>query len=300
MGKGAKTKCEQGSLTGMLGPEALSWPEQAKRSSRLQGIEQALMQPEFYGYTAIKTEVKRRQAAQRSTGIDNEPQQLSHTPEASVEHAFKSGSHQQVRKILVDLDSTLFPLHVAAEEKGVSHDPVTSSQWDDFGNSIQAEGFQDIEAFFKDLHSDADLMIRAGVFKHAPQVIKILREQYGVEVHLLTHRSPDSRAACEEWLEACSVEYDGLQVAFDSKLDYARREGIEIVFDDKPQTLLEFHEDGRDGISLDWGYLDQGIDSGQVGAGRVDLVSGWGDALDSVLSCMADRIAVSEANQVPA
>lgn len=188
-------------------------------------------------------------------------------------------------QLMIDLDSTLFPLENAAQELGVDISVNNIKAWNEsddiFGDLIvaasgrpelqlaaglsaeqRAERGKTIADFFERLHVDSELMQRAGVFEFAPQIIADWREQ-GIKIHIVTHRSPLAAHGTEEWLKAMNIGYDHFICDSPSEADkiaYCQQHGIPVLIDDKPQTIIDAEAVGIEAISLAWPYSAEALE----------------------------------------
>lgn len=188
-------------------------------------------------------------------------------------------------QVMIDLDSTLFPIDRALRELGLDIYDSERESWGEDGDSLgdaimmrynrpdllhgkelseeQQQDKADIcIRFFEELHGDEELMRRAGVFRYAPQLIKEMREQ-GIRVHILTHRSPEVAEATKAWLGAMGIEYDDFVCDHShnaDKIEYCQERGIPVLLDDKPKTIRDAEAAGIEAISLAWPYSKKALE----------------------------------------
>jgi phosphoglycolate phosphatase-like HAD superfamily hydrolase len=239
------------------------------------------MAADFY----LQPKVRRRLAAEVATGLPRrgDVHLLDHKSPL-LEAVRDDPRFTEQRQVMIDLDSTLFPLDRAMRELGVDILTQEVDSWgadgDPVGDAIlreagrtnllhgkeltpeeQEEKIALLVDFFQRLHSDEELMKRAGVFEFAPQIISDLRER-GVKVHIVTHRSPSTAAATIAWLDAMEIEYD--QFVCDlpdvaDKIKYCQESGIPVILDDKPKTIIDAEAVGIEAVSLSWPYSQKAL-----------------------------------------
>jgi phosphoglycolate phosphatase-like HAD superfamily hydrolase len=241
----------------------------------------AALSAEFYAET-----VQRSLDREVATNIDaaNHGQHFRHQS-ALVQAVGDDPLFAPDRQLMIDLDSTLFPLEKAVSELGVnisSAEIKARNNNDDIfgdliveslgrgdlqlGAEITAEQRQErgplIVDFFERLHVDSELMQRAGVFEFAPQIIDDWRQQ-GIKIHIVTHRSPLAAHGTEEWLRAMNIGYDYFICDSPSEADkiaYCQQHAIPVLIDDKPQTIIDAEAVGIEAVSLAWPYSAEALE----------------------------------------
>lgn len=191
----------------------------------------------------------------------------------------------QEMQVMIDLDSTIFPLDRAMREKGIDVEIISVEDWSSSGDTIGdaimihfgradllhekdldeeqlQEKIQILGDFFRELHEDEELMKRAGVYRYAPQMIHLMRKQ-GIKVHILTHRAPTAALSTQIWLEEMGIEYDFFECAESGdldKIDYCKKHKIPLLFDDKPKTITDAEDAGIEALSLKWPYSKKALE----------------------------------------
>lgn len=188
------------------------------------------------------------------------------------------------RRILLDLDETVFPLGDAIRKAGIDMPPTQDiDSYGSVGEAISSNG-QHPPDFFKRIHSDHQFMNDVGVYDGAPEVLRQLSDM-GVEIHVVTHRDPEAKQATESWLQSAKIPYDHLEVSFEDKLDYCRRNEIETVVDDHPDLIERAERAGLDAVSLGWPYAERAtkqFDGERAGD--------WREMGYDIISTIEDRI----------
>jgi phosphoglycolate phosphatase-like HAD superfamily hydrolase len=191
-------------------------------------------------------------------------------------------------RVMIDLDSTLFPLDGALREMGVHFRTRNSQYWEsgesdlsdailldrfgrndlcgkDLSEEQRAERITLITAFFAELHSSAERLRSSGVFEYAPDMLRML-QQNGAEIHIFTHRDERSTKATLDWLRAMGIPYDKFRLEDPSrdssrsdKIAYCLEEGISICVDDKPDTIRQAEAAAIEALSLSWPYTEAAI-----------------------------------------
>lgn len=223
--------------------------------------------------------VERRLAAEMPTGLGERREGMFKTRSKIIEAVADDPRFSDILQVTVDLDSTLFPLDRAMREMGVDLPTTETDVWSEDENPVgdailksvgrpeladgndltpeqEKEKVQILIKFFEELHGDEELMKRAGVFEYGPQMIEEMRRQ-GITVHVVTHRSPDALDETEAWLEAMGIEYDDIVCDHAHEVDkikYCTDNGVPIILDDKPKTIIDAEAAGVEAISLAWPY----------------------------------------------
>jgi uncharacterized HAD superfamily protein len=153
---------------------------------------------------------------------------------------------------MVDVDSTLYPsdpifVRGMAELYGIS---ITLEDMDEWGwpaRYISDEQFARlIREFF---HAESEIAA-AVPFPGATSALAAWRRA-GHQVHIVSDRHPRTRAATLAWFARVGITYDAcvLRSPID-KISYARRHRIDIIIDDRSDTLVRARESGLGAATL--------------------------------------------------
>ena len=144
-----------------------------------------------------------------------------------------------VRRILVDIDSTLYEMvplfsKTAAAKYGVKFNPKDYNHWDywqQIGMTLE-QWLGTIDAS----HEPARVLAN----KPFPGAVAAIRAwaAKGAEIHIVSDRKPSSFEATAQWLNAIGLPKHVLYLAprFD-KLEYAKTHSIDLMIDDKPSLI---------------------------------------------------------------
>jgi len=144
-----------------------------------------------------------------------------------------------VRRILVDIDSTLYDMvplfskHAAAKY-GVKFHPRDYNHWD-YWQKIGMTLEQWLGTI--DASHEPAMVLANKPFPGAVAAIRAWAAQ-GVEIHVVSDRKPVSFEATRQWLNGIGLPKHVLFLAprFD-KLEYVKEHGIDLVIDDKPSLI---------------------------------------------------------------
>lgn len=217
-------------------------------------------------------------------------------------------------QVMVDIDSTLFPMDDALREMGVHMKVRNISHWGEGGDSLgdaimidywgrddlvaknlgkeeKAERGRLLGEFFARMHSSGPRMERSGVYEYAPQLMQLLH-MHGIKLHVFTHRSERAQQSTREWLLAMNIPYDHLRVedpagdrVRSDKVLYCQENRISVCVDDKPDTIRRAEAAGIEALSLDWKYASNTIrESGADPAGC------WRELGEGILLHIENRI----------
>ena len=178
-------------------------------------------------------------------------------------------------KIMVDIDSTLYPLMYAMRLIN-GHDhiiPERIYEYNDLYHMSSAEAIHE--------SCEIDTMRQIGLIPGALSAVHKMQD-HNLELHFLTHRheslSDETRNfLVEEGIDVEHFECD-LKVA---KIPYCQERGISHIIDDKPLTLEEAVSTGIEAHTLAWQYTSQVSKTHGI-----PVTHNWYDLLQSVL----DRI----------
>lgn len=162
--------------------------------------------------------------------------------------------HRRVRRILVDIDATLYdsdPLFIKYFRQLHDIELERIAEWDFWRGLITAEEF--VVLIQKHYHSTAEI-IGARPYRGAAEAINAWRAA-GITVHIVSDRRPRTAAATRAWLAKIGLSYDKLVLRSPiDKIDYALRHRIDLVIDDKPATLRRAIEVGLQAATLTYPY----------------------------------------------
>lgn len=140
-------------------------------------------------------------------------------------------------RILVDIDSTLYPaneifLRLFREMYGI--ELGTIRHWDFYQRHMDdAEFGRFISEHF---HAEHEILA-ARPFRGAVEALRAWADA-GARIHIVSDRLPNKRAATRRWLQRIGVPCERLVVRSPiDKIAYARRARIDLIVDDRPDTL---------------------------------------------------------------
>jgi uncharacterized HAD superfamily protein len=160
------------------------------------------------------------------------------------------------RKIMVDIDSTLYPsdpifIRAMSEMYGVQLDLSALDHWDWPLQHISSEQFAALISEY--FHSDTEILA-AVPFRGAVEAINAWRAE-GHRVHVVSDRGVRAKPATLTWLNNIGIGYDALVLRLGvDKIEYARRHRIDLVIDDRPDTLERAVEAGFAAATLVYPY----------------------------------------------
>lgn len=160
------------------------------------------------------------------------------------------------QRIMVDIDSTLYPsdpifIRAMSEMYGVNLELASLNHWDWWREHISAEQFVTLISDY--FHSDTEILA-AVPFRGAVEAVNDWRAA-GHRVHIVSDRGPRARIATIAWLERIGIEYDALFLRLGmDKIEYAHRHRIDLVIDDRPDTLERAVEAGFAAATLVYPY----------------------------------------------
>lgn len=180
---------------------------------------------------------------------------------------------QDLFQVVVDIDNTLFPVDRAVSAYGIPYDLRLCNDYSNLQVVVLRHmGREDLLEqdqlhpekedqwrpllydFFAGIQSDPELLVRAGVYEDASDILHSFRD-HGLGIHLFTHRPESTTAATKAWLQHADIPYDSLQISFANKIDYCKEIGASFIVDDKPSTVLLALQNGISAFSLDWPYV---------------------------------------------
>jgi uncharacterized HAD superfamily protein len=145
-----------------------------------------------------------------------------------------------IGKILLDIDSTLYPMDSAIRNVlqrfyGLDLPEVNQDTWTPWRQLglTDEQGLRVLDI----CHTDEEILRQKPFAGAVATVRKWVKA--GVEVHVVSHRSPRSAGATKSWLAKIGLPYDALALDFMvDKLAYAQKNQVDLIIDDKP-TLIE-------------------------------------------------------------
>lgn len=143
-----------------------------------------------------------------------------------------------IRSILVDIDSTLHPMgeqfaRFLRSDHGIEIAPERIDSWDLTELGISDD---DVRALIARCHADEE--IEAAI--PYPGSVETLRRwaAAGVRIHIVSDRASRTEGATRRWLERIGVPLAALAIGPGiDKLDYIRRQRLDLAIDDKPAFL---------------------------------------------------------------
>jgi hypothetical protein len=171
------------------------------------------------------------------------------------------GSGRDRVRIAIDIDSTLhhhWPLVAAAAQRRFGNELPYERQVPSTPIRLTDE---QLRLCIADTHAD-EAITAARPYPHAVETVNAWGDA-GHRVHVTSHRAARSVAATRRWLHAIGLRHDALFCG-DDKIAYCRREGIELLIDDAPDTLLRALDAGLRAASLRHPWNGEVCDAGRV------------------------------------
>ena len=144
------------------------------------------------------------------------------------------------RRILVDIDSTLYPseqVFIKHLERlhGVTLTPDQMADWDTWWQPYMTR--RQFTAFIRrHFHSDDEIR-NAVPYRGATTALRAWKKA-GHIIHIVSDRHPKTQAATAEWLDKIGAPYDRLVLEWGiDKISYAVEARLNLIIDDKPATL---------------------------------------------------------------
>ncbi len=151
------------------------------------------------------------------------------------------GSGVGQMRIAVDMDSTLHHYWDVLSEVSVQRFGVELPYEEQLTWGFTRLRPEQLELCVKESHSDERIL--AGVpYPGAVETVRGWHEK-GHSVQVFSHRDECCRRATAAWLEAIGLPFDRLQCAPD-RMELCVREGIELLVDDSPLSIVSALERG--------------------------------------------------------
>jgi uncharacterized HAD superfamily protein len=160
------------------------------------------------------------------------------------------------RQVMLDVDSTVFPLIDAiAEHIGdptLTTDRCTS--WDSLpqllgGVDRMMEVFEEVMTY--------ETMMRHGVYPGVRETVEALHA-HNVKIHINTHRPSSVAEDTARYLRDQGIHFDSFHCELGTdKVGFCRERGIEVLVDDHPDTLRSAVEHGLEGLALRYPFNEE-------------------------------------------
>jgi hypothetical protein len=151
---------------------------------------------------------------------------------------------QKDLQVMLDFDSTVFPLLDAMQTHHLATDKLTYQEMHSWEALVPASGgpenmqriFDEVMVFEK--------MKAHRPFRGAKEVLRHLH-RHGVQIHIVSDRRPDLSSDIADYLDQYQLHYDSLlcQKGID-KLNWCKEHQVRIVVDDYPNFLARAHQAG--------------------------------------------------------
>jgi uncharacterized HAD superfamily protein len=140
-------------------------------------------------------------------------------------------------RILIDIDSTLYdagPLLAECFAHAFDMHEIPMHAWDFWTDQVSREAF---DAMIDEHFHAPAAIARQTPYAGAREAIERWREA-GHEIHVVSDRAVGATEPSAAWLRAHGIPFDRLVCERHiDKVAYVEREGIDIVIDDRPETL---------------------------------------------------------------
>jgi hypothetical protein len=103
---------------------------------------------------------------------------------------------------------------------------------------------------------DADYMGRYGPLPGAVEATHAARAA-GARVVVMTHRPPEAADGTARFLDEAGFHWDELRCGFDCKVTACRAMGIDVIVDDRPETIELAVERGLQVLTISWHWTDE-------------------------------------------
>jgi uncharacterized HAD superfamily protein len=157
-------------------------------------------------------------------------------------------------KILIDIDSTLYdagPLLAECFSHVFGMHEVPMHAWDFWTDQIERETF---DAMIDEHFHAPAAIARQTPYLGAREAIERWREA-GHEIHVVSDRGIGAYDASADWLRAHQIHFDQLVCERHiDKVAYVEREGIDLVIDDRPETLEGIAQIGVPAATISYPY----------------------------------------------
>lgn len=144
------------------------------------------------------------------------------------------------RRILVDIDSTLYPseqvfIKYLERLHGVTLTSEQMADWDRWWRPFMTKR-QFTDFIQRHFHSDDEIR-NAVPYRGATTALRAWKKA-GHIIHIVSDRHPKTQVATAEWLEKIGAPYDRLVLEWRiDKIEYAVGANLNLIIDDKPATL---------------------------------------------------------------
>lgn len=174
-------------------------------------------------------------------------------------------------KIMVDIDSTLYPLMYAMRLIN-GHNHIVPERIYDYNDLYHISSAEAIHE-----SCGIDTMRQIGLIPGALSAVHKMQE-HNLELHFLTHRATSLGEETRGFLveEGIEVEHFECDLTF-AKIPYCNEHGISQIIDDKPVTLDEAKASNIGAHTLAWSYTSE--ISREHG---IPVTHNWYDLLNSV------------------
>lgn len=167
----------------------------------------------------------------------------------------KGPRRRTIKKILVDIDSTLYDagrlfVKYFAKLHGIKI-PARIESWDFWQDYISAEEFKTLIRLY--YHSPKEILAA----KPFPGAVEAIADWYseGRQIYIVSDRDPSTSDATKEWLRRIGLPYHRIILRNPiDKVEYALAHKIDLVIDDKPETIERSAEAGLAVASLIYRY----------------------------------------------
>jgi uncharacterized HAD superfamily protein len=200
-------------------------------------------------------------------------------------------------RILIDIDSTLYdagPLLAECFAHVFDMHEVPMHAWDFWTDQISREAFDTMI----DEHFHApDAIARQNPYPGAAEAIARWKAA-GHEIHIVSDRAATASASSAAWLEAHGISFDRIVCERHiDKVAYVERERIDLVIDDRPETLAGVAALGVPAATIAYPYNARVRTLHQIIAGAPDwdVLAGQVDRMIEELSLREQRPESEEA-----
>jgi uncharacterized HAD superfamily protein len=157
-------------------------------------------------------------------------------------------------RILIDIDSTLYdagPLLAECFAHVFNMHEIPMHAWDFWTDQVSREAFDDMI----DEHFHApEAIARQTPYAGAREAIERWKAA-GHEIHIVSDRAAGSAAASASWLETHGIPFDRIVCERHiDKVAYVEREKIDIIIDDRPETLEGVAQAGVPAATIAYDY----------------------------------------------
>jgi hypothetical protein len=155
------------------------------------------------------------------------------------------------KTLVLDVDSTVFPLNTALGEhtkKHFTYDDIHTwdTLYDLLGGPKKAQ-----KAFLECMTYEK--MMAYGTFDYAVKAVQKFKAE-GARIVIMTDRNPACRRDLMRWLKAQEIPHDRVYCGRLNKIALCKREKAWMIIDDKPETIERAREIGLHVATLKWNY----------------------------------------------